>query len=90
MPKAFSLEFRRDVVAVARKGEAPSGQQRVTRRFAAGPVRCGVGAGQRCRFAGVLVELACQPGVHESVSSDSSVPKAARTTDTGNALTNED
>ena len=62
MPKAFSLEFRRDVVAVARKGEAPSGQQRVTRRFAAGPVRCGVGAGQRCRFAGVLVELACQAG----------------------------
>jgi transposase len=23
MPKAFPLEFRRDVVAVARKGEAP-------------------------------------------------------------------
>jgi transposase len=26
MPKAFPLEFRRDVVAVARKGEAPIGQ----------------------------------------------------------------
>ena len=26
MPKAFPLEFRRDVVAVARKGEAPLGQ----------------------------------------------------------------
>ena len=26
MPKAFPLEFRRDVVAVARKGEAPLSQ----------------------------------------------------------------
>ena len=26
MPKAFPLEFRRDVVAVARKGEAPIAQ----------------------------------------------------------------
>jgi transposase len=26
MPKAFPLEFRRDVVAVARKGEAPMSQ----------------------------------------------------------------
>jgi transposase len=26
MPKAFALEFRRDVVAVARKGEAPLSQ----------------------------------------------------------------
>ncbi len=26
MPKAFPLEFRRDVVAVTRKGEAPLGQ----------------------------------------------------------------
>lgn len=26
MPKAFPAEFRRDVVAVARKGEAPIGQ----------------------------------------------------------------
>ncbi len=26
MPKAFPMEFRRDVVAVARKGEAPIGQ----------------------------------------------------------------
>ena len=26
MPKAFPLEFRRDVVAVARKGEAPMAQ----------------------------------------------------------------
>ena len=26
MPKAFPLEFRRDVVAVARKGEAPLAQ----------------------------------------------------------------
>ena len=26
MPKAFPIEFRRDVVAVARKGEAPLAQ----------------------------------------------------------------
>jgi transposase len=30
MPKAFPLEFRRDVVAVARKDEAPIGQIRRT------------------------------------------------------------
>jgi hypothetical protein len=28
MPKAFPLEFRRDVVAVARKGGAPAGPDR--------------------------------------------------------------
>jgi len=28
MPKAFPIEFRRDLVAVARKGEAPIAQDR--------------------------------------------------------------
>lgn len=48
MPKAFPLEFRRDVVAVARKGEAPLSQ--IAKDFGiSGVVPAPVAETRRCR-----------------------------------------
>jgi transposase len=62
MPKAFPLEFRRDVVAVARKGEAPSSQ--IAKNF---------GVSESClhRWLSLAdVEDGVRPGVTSSESTE--------------------
>jgi transposase len=62
MPKAFPLEFRRDVVAVARKGEAPIAQ--IAKDF---------GISESClhRWLGLAdIEDGVRPGVTSSESAE--------------------
>jgi len=62
MPKAFPLEFRRDVVAVARKGEAPLSQ--VARDF---------GISESCLHRWLKladIDDGVRPGVTSSESAD--------------------
>jgi transposase len=62
MPKAFPIEFRRDVVAVARKGEAPISQ--IAKDF---------GVSESClhRWLGLAdIEDGVRPGVTSSESAE--------------------